>query len=150
MSTPERYAPYELEVLPQAPGMGSYFTVTLTGMDMTYAPISIYHTLKLGVCRVSTPERYAPYELEVLPQAPGMGSYFTVTPTGVTQYTKGQPSEMTAMADWLHERELFSLLRSIPFFNQYILRRAYNMWKAVRTSQGLARQFAQLRQKLPA
>ena len=81
---------------------------------------------------MSTPERYAPYELEVLPQAPAVGAYFTVTPTGVTQYAKGQASEMTSMADWLRERELFGLLRSIPFFNQYILRRAYNAWKAAR------------------
>ena len=88
--------------------------------------------MSCGWRRVSTPERYAPYELEVLPQAPALGTYFTVTPTGVTQYAKGQASEMTPMADWLRERELFSLLRSIPFFNQYILRRAYNAWKAAR------------------
>ena len=33
------------------------------------------------------PERYAPYELKVLPQAPSMRSYFTVTPTGMMQTT---------------------------------------------------------------
>lgn len=94
---------------------------------------SIPACLSAGAARrVSTSERYAPYELEVLPKAPTVGPFYTVTPTGVTLHAKGQPAELVPMTQWLRERELFALLRSIPFFNQYIVRRAYSLWKAVR------------------
>ena len=95
--------------------------------------------LSTSACRVFTPEHYAPYELEVLPAAPaGTAHYFTVTPTGVTLHAKGQPAELTPMTQWLRERELFGLLRSIPFFRQYILRRAFDLWKTVRPTNGCA------------
>ena len=56
-----------------------------------------------------------------------------VTPSGVTLHAKGEVAELTPMAQWLRERELFAVLRAIPFFRQYILRRAYTFWKLVRS-----------------
>ena len=38
---------------------------------------------------------------------------------------------LTPMSQWVRERELYELFRQIPFFHQYILRRAFSFWKTV-------------------
>ena len=79
----------------------------------------------------STEENYTPYDLSILDGPPATGSYYTITPTGVTLHAKGQTAELTPMSDWIREREVYELIRKIPFFQQYIICRAYRLWKTV-------------------
>ncbi|KAK9807207.1 hypothetical protein WJX73_008905 [Symbiochloris irregularis] len=75
---------------------------------------------------------FQPYDLKVYPPdhpvPPREADYYTVTMTGVVHVCCGQPTELTPLATFVRQRTLFRVLRSIPFYKHFIVRRALQRW----------------------
>lgn len=71
------------------------------------------------------------------PTPPLDPEYFTVSPSGVLHVRKGEAAELTTLAAWTRERTLFTFLRRIPFFKNYILIRCFTRWHLVSSLQSL-------------
>lgn len=83
---------------------------------------------------------FQPYDLKVYPPdhpvPPRESDYYTVTMTGVVHVCCGEPTELTPLATFVRQRTLFRVLRSIPFYKNFIISRALQRWHKVCRSDG--------------
>ena len=75
---------------------------------------------------------HRPYDLLVVRRSEvnSASEYYTISATGVMRIRKGEQSEFLALPDWIREKMLFSLLRSIPFFKTFPMAKTFRAWKS--------------------
>ena len=74
--------------------------------------------------------RFSPYTLRVVPEEEVEPEHFTMSAKGVVHVCPGRPSEFISLAEWSRFQGIFSVIRSVPFFRDFLVRKAYKSWAA--------------------
>ncbi|TPX36228.1 hypothetical protein SmJEL517_g01545 [Synchytrium microbalum] len=74
---------------------------------------------------------YNPYRLKLIPyrNLNTNKAYFTISAAGVTFLDGHGHAEFVNLNRWLHEYASFHAIRKIPFFSQYLVRKAFTSWR---------------------
>lgn len=90
------------------------------------SPIKFVHL----VCPDRGVRNYRPYDLEVVSNPTDCGpEYFTMSNSGLVHVQPGCPSEFIPLGDWMRQSTLFNILRSIPFYRNYLPAKAFAAWR---------------------
>lgn len=84
----------------------------------------------MHLVQVDDPKNYRPYDLLVIdpPQDPSL-EHYTMTPAGIVHICPGEPSECIPLAVWMRQSIMFNILRRIPFYQFYLHRKAFTIWR---------------------
>lgn len=75
----------------------------------------------------------SPYDLSVTLRTKVMPEYFVISNFGIIHVFPDGMSDFQTFAEWLREASMFTLMRQIPFFREYKLKRSFWQWhRAVR------------------
>lgn len=75
----------------------------------------------------STPA-WNPYDLTVVSKTHVDPEHFVISKFGILHVYSDGESTLQSFADWLQEASLFTMLKQIPFFRFYLMRRAFSRW----------------------
>lgn len=82
----------------------------------------------------SDSDRCSPYNLAVTLKTKVMPEHFVISNFGIIHVYPDGMSDFQTFADWLREASMFTLMRQIPFFREYKLKRSFWQWyRAVRS-----------------
>jgi dynein axonemal heavy chain len=73
---------------------------------------------------------FRPYDLVVVDRKDVDAEFFTISASGVVHVTPNQPSEFVSLSDWMHQSSTFKVMRAIPFFNHFLVVKAFRSWRA--------------------
>ncbi|KAL8272359.1 hypothetical protein Esti_003649 [Eimeria stiedai] len=74
------------------------------------------------------PLEFEPYKLVVVPQNQVNPEHFTISPTAVMHICPGKPSECIRQDEWMRQAFVHSVLRSLPFFKTFIVKKVLSLW----------------------
>ena len=93
------------------------------------APIKVFYC----VAAPTTNTGYTPYDLVVVPKEHVENKdveHYTVTSSGATLvHAGGAGGEFTPLGDWMRDASVFSLMRQMRFFREYLIKKAFNFWR---------------------
>ena len=109
------------------------------------APIKVFYCITAGVSSSSMPRAggaggdtsgaYTPYLLHVVPKEfveHTHVEHYTVTSSGVT-FVSGQlggGGEFVALGDWMRDASVFTLMRQMRFFKDYLIAKTFTFWRS--------------------
>lgn len=70
----------------------------------------------------------SPYDLSVTLRTKVMPEYFVISNFGIIHVFPDGMSDFQTFAEWLREASMFTLMRQIPFFKEYKLKRSFWQW----------------------
>ena len=70
----------------------------------------------------------SPYDLSVVLRTKANPEHFVITNFGIIHVYPDGMSDFQTFAEWLREASMFTLMRQIPFFRQYKLKRFFKKW----------------------
>jgi hypothetical protein len=73
-------------------------------------------------------DRCNPYDLSVTLRTKVMPEYFIISNFGIIHVFPDGTSDFQTFAEWLREASMFTLMRQIPFFREYKLKRTFWQW----------------------
>lgn len=76
----------------------------------------------------STTEPWSPYFLHMVPKTKAEPEHFIASKFGLLHVYPDGENDLQSFADWSREASMFCLLRQIPFFRHYLLRKALWHW----------------------
>ena len=77
----------------------------------------------------------SPYDLSVTLRTKVKPEYFIISNFGIIHVFPDGTSDFQTFAEWLREASMFTLMKQIPFFREYKLKRAFWQWhRAVRSA----------------
>lgn len=85
--------------------------------------------VKFFYCVAEQGTDFKPYDLVVVPRAQVGAEYCTISATGVMRMRRGEQSEFMPLGEWIREKYLFNLVRSIPFFRNFSIVKTFRAWK---------------------
>jgi len=74
--------------------------------------------------------KFQPYSLVVVPEEEVLPEHFTMSAKGVVHVCPGRPSEFTSLSEWSRFSSVFSVIRSVPFFRDFLAHKAFKSWAA--------------------
>ena len=78
-------------------------------------------------------DKRMPYNLTVVPKNKVDPEHFVISKFGIVCVIPNEASDMLTFSEWLREASLFMILRQIPLFRDYKLKKALHQWhKATR------------------
>ncbi len=81
----------------------------------------------------TNPDKRMPYDLTVVPKTKIEPEHFVMSKFGIICVIPDEASDMQTFSEWLREASMFMLLRKIPLFKNYKVKRAFDQWhKATR------------------
>ena len=93
------------------------------------APIKVFYCVSAPVTHTG----YTPYDLVVVPKEHVENKdveHYTVTSSGATLVRAGGAGgEFTPLGDWMRDASVFSLMRQMRFFREYLVRKAFAFWR---------------------
>ena len=69
-----------------------------------------------------------PYNLSVVSKTRASPEHYLISKFGVLHVQPDGSSDLQSFADWLREASLFSLCQHVPYFRQFLLRKAFRCW----------------------
>eukprot|EP00755_Sulcionema_specki_P029311 Sspe_Gene.91899::Locus_63548_Transcript_1_1_Confidence_1.000_Length_4256::g.91899::m.91899/K10408/DNAH; dynein heavy chain, axonemal len=72
---------------------------------------------------------FRPYDLLVTLRGEQEPEHWVVSPNGVVHVRPFAPPELHSVAEWEREAHLFDRLSQLPFFNRYLIYKAFLQWK---------------------
>ena len=76
----------------------------------------------------SNMEPWNPYYLQIVPKARAEPEHFIASKFGLLHVYPDGENDLQSFADWSREATMFCLLRQIPFFRHYLLKKALWHW----------------------
>lgn len=73
-------------------------------------------------------KEFDPYDLLVWRSYDPSVEHFSMSSSGIVHIKPNSSSDCTNMAEWIRERATFSIIRKIPFFRTFLIRKAYSLW----------------------
>ena len=77
---------------------------------------------------VHSTSTWNPYDLTVVSKTHMDPEHFVISKFGILHVYPDGESTLQSFAEWLQEASLFAMLKQIPFFRIYLLRRAFSRW----------------------
>ena len=77
---------------------------------------------------VHSTSTWNPYDLTVVSKTHVDPEHFVISKFGILHVYPDGESTLQSFAEWLQEASLFTMLKQIPFFRFYLLRRAFSRW----------------------
>lgn len=74
------------------------------------------------------PDMWRPYDLTVTLKSRIRPNHFVMSKFGVIQVYSDGMADFQTFSEWLREASMFTLMRKIPFFSNYKLKRAFHQW----------------------
>lgn len=71
---------------------------------------------------------FEPYKLVVVPYSQVNPEHFTISATSVMHICPGKPSECIRQDEWMRQAFVHSVLRSLPFFKTFVVRKVLSLW----------------------
>ncbi|XP_072179432.1 dynein heavy chain domain-containing protein 1-like [Diadema setosum] len=88
---------------------------------------------------------FMPYELVMVPKAKANpNEHWIVSCFGIMHKVTGQPAESMNLYDWHREAVLWGIVSKIPFFKNYLVRKAFTRWRSGQKHQ----EFCTIRKKV--
>lgn len=84
----------------------------------------------VNLVRVTDPREFRPYDLVVADVKDSNTEYYSTSPSGIVHVIPGQSSECFSLANWTRQTMMFRILRKIPFYKNYLHRKAFTAWRA--------------------
>eukprot|EP00960_Hanusia_phi_P047196 758288-Hanusia_phi.AAC.1 len=78
--------------------------------------------------RCDTGLDFRPYDLVVIPREEIKSEHFTISASGVVHINPGVPAQFTPLSEWWRASSIFSTLRTIPFFKNYLVSKTRLLW----------------------
>jgi hypothetical protein len=78
--------------------------------------------------------------LVIVPEHKVKPEHFTVSASGVFHICPGEMSECTPLSEWMHHGMLHSVLKSMPFFKQFVRQKNFEHWRRNARYEGFCRQ----------
>ncbi|XP_048121288.1 dynein heavy chain domain-containing protein 1 [Alosa alosa] len=72
---------------------------------------------------------FRPYDLQMVPSNKAGTDYYIFSPYTVMHVQDGCNTTVLSLAEWYREAVLWRSLRDIPFFRDYLLRKAFTWWQ---------------------
>ena len=77
---------------------------------------------------VRSTSTWNPYDLTVVSKTHTDPEHFVISKFGILHVYPDGESTLQSFAEWLQEASLFTMLKQIPFFRFYLLKRAFSRW----------------------
>uniref|UniRef100_UPI00398EF62F dynein heavy chain domain-containing protein 1 n=1 Tax=Pristiophorus japonicus TaxID=55135 RepID=UPI00398EF62F len=83
---------------------------------------------KFYYLNISPNQQFSPYDLTVVPKSRLDPEHYVFSTFGVLSTSPSLGTEVMSLGDWHREALLWRALRHIPFFKNYLLRKAFTRW----------------------
>ncbi|XP_059819226.1 dynein heavy chain domain-containing protein 1-like [Hypanus sabinus] len=83
---------------------------------------------KFYYLKVQQNQEFRPYDLVVVPKEKVDVEHFVFSTFGVLSVCPSQESQVMSLGEWQREAMVWRALRHIPFFKNYLLRKAFTQW----------------------
>ncbi|XP_062910989.1 dynein heavy chain domain-containing protein 1 [Mobula hypostoma] len=94
---------------------------------------------KFYYLKVQQNQEFRPYDLVVVPKEKVDAEHFVFSTFGVLSVCPSQESQVMSLGEWQREAMVWRALRHIPFFKNYLLRKAFTQWYRNTKQQSLQR-----------
>ncbi|CAL1542051.1 unnamed protein product [Lymnaea stagnalis] len=105
--------------------------LVMNGREAVQYFTSCYHMgqIKSLYLNLATNKHYRPYDLISVPKSKANPEHYVFSTFGVLHVYPDQASESLTLAEWQREAVLWNAISNIPFFKNYLIRKAFHRWK---------------------
>jgi dynein heavy chain len=103
--------------------------ITFFARNGSQAPVKFFYCNAAVKESDSYRPNFRPYDLIIVSRKEVDSEYFTISASGVVHVKPNRPSEFVSLAEWMHHSNAFNAIRSIRFFKNYLICKAFQLWQ---------------------